>query len=132
MLDAPGDISLAGEGRLKHFKADKKIIIYSSPGPSHKLTFSILKTKFPEYSSIIWRDGWNVSRNNLSTLKFLFYGETIKKTSLTNILLTLKLSFALFEWNESIYQFFVFTMFLSFQDDSLFNANDFSLQTCTV
>ena len=29
MLDAPGDISLAGEGRLKHFKADKKIIIYS-------------------------------------------------------------------------------------------------------
>ena len=52
-----GDISLAGEGRLKHFKAEKKIIIYSNPGPSHKLTFGILKTKFPEYSSIIWRDG---------------------------------------------------------------------------
>jgi len=57
MLDSAGDMSLAGEGRLKHFKAEKKIIIYSSPGPSHKLTFSILKTKFPDYSSIIWRDG---------------------------------------------------------------------------
>jgi len=56
-LDSGGDISLAGEGRLKHFKQEKKILIYSSPGPSHKLTFSILKTKFPEYNSIIWRDG---------------------------------------------------------------------------
>ena len=37
----------------------KPFIFYflSSPGPSHKLTFSILKTKFPDYNSIIWRDG---------------------------------------------------------------------------
>merc|ERR1711864_9512 len=51
------DISLAGEGKLKHFSGEKKIIIYSSPGPSHKLTFSLLKEAFPDYSSIIWRDG---------------------------------------------------------------------------
>ena len=37
----------------------KVIFLYFlfSPGPSHKLTFSILKTKFPDYNSIIWRDG---------------------------------------------------------------------------
>ena len=29
MLDSGGDMSLAGEGRLKHFKGEKKIIIYS-------------------------------------------------------------------------------------------------------
>lgn len=57
MCDVEGDMSLAGEGRIKHFKLEKKIIIYSSPGPSHKLSFSILKTKFPDYSSILWRDG---------------------------------------------------------------------------
>ena len=29
MCDAEGDMSLAGEGRIKHFKVEKKIIIYS-------------------------------------------------------------------------------------------------------
>lgn len=43
-----------------------------------------------------------------------------------------KLSSALFEQNESISQFFVFTSFTSMQDDSLFNANDFSLKTHSV
>ena len=57
MADAEGDMALAGEGRVKHCKAEGKIIIYSSPGPSHKLAFSILKIKFPDYSSILWRDG---------------------------------------------------------------------------
>ena len=31
--------------------------LYFSPGPSHKLTYAILKQKFPDYSSIVWRDG---------------------------------------------------------------------------
>ena len=30
---------------------------FFSPGPSHKLTFSILKSNFPDYNSIMWRDG---------------------------------------------------------------------------
>ena len=29
MPDTDGDMSLAGEGKLKHFKTEKKIIIYS-------------------------------------------------------------------------------------------------------
>ena len=29
MCDVEGDMSLAGEGRIKHFKLEKKIIIYS-------------------------------------------------------------------------------------------------------
>lgn len=55
MMDGP-DHSLAGEGRLKRWKADGKIIIYSTPGPSHKLCYNLLKEKFPD-SHIIWRDG---------------------------------------------------------------------------
>lgn len=43
-----------------------------------------------------------------------------------------KLSSALFEQNESISQFFVFTSVSSMQDDSLFNANDFSPKTQRV
>ena len=43
-----------------------------------------------------------------------------------------KLSSALFEQNESISQFFVFTSVSSMQDDSLFNANDFSPKTHRV
>lgn len=49
--------STVGDGRLKHDKASKSIIIYSTAGPSHKITFGILKNSFPDYASIIWRDG---------------------------------------------------------------------------
>jgi hypothetical protein len=49
--------STVGDGRIKHDKASKSIIIYSTPGPSHKVTFGILKKSFPDYTSIIWRDG---------------------------------------------------------------------------
>jgi len=50
------DFCLQGEGRLKHCKGEKKIIIYSMPGPTEKLTYKLLKEKFPDYHTI-WRDG---------------------------------------------------------------------------
>ena len=28
-----------------------------SPGPAHKITYAILKEKFPNFNSIVWRDG---------------------------------------------------------------------------
>lgn len=56
-LDSDLSVQCAGEGRLKHDKAAKSIIIYSSPGPSHKITYGLLKEKLPDYNSIIWRDG---------------------------------------------------------------------------
>jgi len=55
--DSDLSVSCSGEGRLKHDKANKSIIIYSSPGPVHKLTYAILKEKFSDYKSIMWRDG---------------------------------------------------------------------------
>ncbi|XP_023336647.1 uncharacterized protein LOC111707739 [Eurytemora carolleeae] len=55
--DSDLTVFCAAEGRLKHDKSNKSIIIFSSPGPAHKITYGILKEKFPDYSSIIWRDG---------------------------------------------------------------------------
>ena len=46
-----------GEGRIKHDKNDRSIIVYSMPGPSHKITFDIIKTNYPDYRSVVWRDG---------------------------------------------------------------------------
>jgi hypothetical protein len=46
-----------GDGRIKHDVANKSIIVYSMPGPTHKITFDLLKNSYPDYSSIIWRDG---------------------------------------------------------------------------
>jgi len=48
--------SLAGEGRIKHFKTKQTLYIYSTPGPSHKLCFEMLKEKFPNYH-LKWQDG---------------------------------------------------------------------------
>jgi len=56
-LDSDESVHCAGEGRLKMDKAAKTIIIYSSPGPAHKITYAILKEKFPNFNSIVWRDG---------------------------------------------------------------------------
>lgn len=56
-MDSDFTVSWAGEGKLKHDKSAKSIIIYSSPGPIHKTTYKILKEKFTDYNSIMWRDG---------------------------------------------------------------------------
>ena len=39
------------------FNSKINYFLFFSPGPSHKLTFSILKSNFPDYNSIMWRDG---------------------------------------------------------------------------
>merc|ERR1712180_258996 len=55
MLDKGHNFYLAGEGRIQHFKKDKKLVIYSMTG-EHKLTYILLKEKFPDYHTV-WRDG---------------------------------------------------------------------------
>jgi len=56
-LDADFSVFLSGEGRLKIDRKEKTMIIYSSPGSIHKITYRILKDKYPDYKSIQWRDG---------------------------------------------------------------------------
>jgi len=55
MWDKGHHFYLAGEGRIQHFKKDKKLVIYSMTG-EHKLTYILLKEKFPDYHTV-WRDG---------------------------------------------------------------------------
>jgi hypothetical protein len=42
MSDTDGDMSLAGEGKLKHFKAEKKLIIYSRYQSKNKIKANTL------------------------------------------------------------------------------------------
>ena len=42
---------------INSVKIINKLCDCCSPGPSHKITYSILKEKLPDYASIIWRDG---------------------------------------------------------------------------
>merc|ERR1719295_848449 len=53
-IDHDFSIFLAGEGRLKIDKVEKTMIIYSSPGSIHKITYRILKDNYPDYKSIQW------------------------------------------------------------------------------
>lgn len=56
-MDSDFSLSCIGEGRLKLDKSAKTLIIYSSAGQVHKIAYKILKQKFADFNSIIWRDG---------------------------------------------------------------------------
>merc|ERR1739838_944195 len=50
------DCHLMGDGHIVHTPAEKKILILSRQGDSHKVTFKVLMEALPDYH-LQWRDG---------------------------------------------------------------------------
>eukprot|EP00091_Calanus_sinicus_P002265 TRINITY_DN1229_c0_g1_i10.p1 TRINITY_DN1229_c0_g1~~TRINITY_DN1229_c0_g1_i10.p1 ORF type:complete len:137 (-),score=56.05 TRINITY_DN1229_c0_g1_i10:148-513(-) len=50
------ECALMGDGHLVHTPQEKKILILSRQGDSHKVTFKVLMDGFPDYH-LQWRDG---------------------------------------------------------------------------